>query len=89
VVDHITTDEVIIAPRAGAWIEIHPLSFFLNTVVSHLVQVRGLKSADQIALGEYKLSHLVQVRGLKSLVWCRLRHPYTSHLVQVRGLKFR
>ncbi len=33
-----------IAPRAGAWIEIRKAKCHLTSRLSHLVQVRGLKS---------------------------------------------
>ena len=77
-----------IAPRAGAWIEIHKDDIHLLLYSSHLVQVRGLKSGQCRGTGDLVQSHLVQVRGLKSFIRCLDRVGRTSHLVQVRGLKF-
>ena len=79
----------LVAPRAGAWIEI--LTGFHVTgsaISSHPVRVRGLKYFERLAMLFLTESHPVRVRGLKSIscVWCGPINA--SHPVRVRGLKF-
>ncbi len=57
---------MVVAPRAGAWIETSVLSIFLTLIHrSPLAQGRGLKRADRVDCRSFRGSPLAQGRGLK------------------------
>jgi len=57
---------ILVAPRAGAWIETClERSGIVNTLTSPLAQGRGLKLSFSVFLAPRKLSPLAQGRGLK------------------------
>jgi hypothetical protein len=55
----------MVAPRAGAWVEITNIVVRSTSTLSLLVQERGLKSKRLVALPGGLPSLLVQERGLK------------------------
>jgi len=59
---------LLVAPRAGAWIETHKAAAGLCAAQSHPVRVRGLKHGDVVAAIIANVSHPVRVRGLKHMI---------------------
>ena len=54
-----------VASFTDAWIETSYRDYYLYSIVSHLLQMRGLK-LDRVAKAlNRKMSHLLQMRGLK------------------------
>ena len=58
-------DGVLVAPRAGAWVETQPGALSSSSSVSHPVRVRGLKLRSCRYENHNRQSHPVRVRGLK------------------------
>ena len=56
---------VYVASFTDAWIETDIKSGNISPKESHLLQMRGLKHMDYIALKNGEKSHLLQMRGLK------------------------
>ena len=63
----------IVAPRAGAWIEIFLISPFIVGGLGRTPRgVRGLKSTLDTDVSDADWSHPVRVRGLKSTMLCTI-----------------
>ncbi len=58
---------LLVAPRAGAWIETHFHRLHCTEFWSHPVRVRGLKPGARRACRKAGQSHPVRVRGLKHM----------------------
>ena len=58
-------NNILVAPFAGAWIEIINVKHFKPLYVSHPSRVRGLKSFKAEYDEKYNMSHPSRVRGLK------------------------
>ena len=54
-----------VASFTDAWIETVPPADVAGPIMSHLLQMRGLKLLEELDLAEKKKSHLLQMRGLK------------------------
>ena len=63
--DAITSELGLVAPFAGAWIEIFVDVSMPGTLKSHPSRVRGLKSTVAEAIVGFDESHPSRVRGLK------------------------
>ena len=59
----------------------------MDDILSHLLQMRGLKQMNAKAPCNCSSSHLLQMRGLKLTLVSTNRAKKTSHLLQMRGLK--
>ena len=57
------------------------------SILSHLLQMRGLKLNRDSCFQIHNLSHLLQMRGLKRNIAPRMIKMIWSHLLQMRGLK--
>ena len=79
----------LVAPRAGAWIEItRGLAVVHIRLRSHPVRVRGLKyQPANPSIRGARASHPVRVRGLKLYSYSQADRLHRSHPVRVRGLK--
>ena len=77
----------IVAPFAGAWIEIKFLGRQLMLRWSHPSRVRGLKLAACGQKSAEDMSHPSRVRGLKYYRKGSLSLFLVSHPSRVRGLK--
>ena len=78
---------VLVAPRAGAWVETHSQTALISLVLSHPVRVRGLKLLNIVLAHIVQESHPVRVRGLKLDEFWERYPKKRSHPVRVRGLK--
>ena len=60
---------------------------YLIPIMSHLLQMRGLKQAFESGKDLNTVSHLLQMRGLKHNRTVSHITYFGSHLLQMRGLK--
>ena len=81
------TTACLVASFTDAWIETDSPCSNTSPLMSHLLQMRGLKPRLQTQKAYTHRSHLLQMRGLKHRVFCRYFQRFTSHLLQMRGLK--
>ena len=56
---------ILVAPRAGAWIETFTMPHFAAIMESHPARVRGLKPLTAVKGDPQGMSHPARVRGLK------------------------
>ena len=76
-----------VASFTDAWIETVIKRLQRPRLMSHLLQMRGLKLDYRCVNGCVQRSHLLQMRGLKPGVSVDAVNGYESHLLQMRGLK--
>ena len=76
-----------VASFTDAWIETKTKRPHYHLLLSHLLQMRGLKQLTKAQAEYTEESHLLQMRGLKHFYWFRVRASIVSHLLQMRGLK--
>ena len=77
----------MVAPRAGAWIEISGIYKARRYYKSHPARVRGLKFYVGIDIEICIVSHPARVRGLKLKDAPKSTEKDRSHPARVRGLK--
>ena len=76
-----------VASFTDAWIETAVWRAEVPWILSHLLQMRGLKPKRTTSLNTKKTSHLLQMRGLKLVSLLMIFVTLMSHLLQMRGLK--
>ena len=77
-----------VASFTDAWIETQEPSVTTTTsILSHLLQMRGLKLVMGFTGEKAIQSHLLQMRGLKQKDATKVITIPKSHLLQMRGLK--
>ena len=77
-----------VASFTDAWIETINIRIVTPArLLSHLLQMRGLKLINPEARKKALESHLLQMRGLKQGAAYAKTLAETSHLLQMRGLK--
>ena len=76
-----------VASFTDAWIETNVPPAVVAKVMSHLLQMRGLKQTESCSYQSRYMSHLLQMRGLKLLFHLLFLIVVESHLLQMRGLK--
>ena len=77
----------MVAPSAGAWIEIGESEALNNSITSRPVRARGLKSLTLSIFCQIHSSRPVRARGLKFREDLRLESHTLSRPVRARGLK--
>ena len=77
----------LVASFTDAWIETVEGDIVLDTFMSHLLQMRGLKHIAHKYNYHCHMSHLLQMRGLKPACSRAGDKGNMSHLLQMRGLK--
>ena len=76
-----------VASFTDAWIETILSKMTEKVLMSHLLQMRGLKLLLNRVIYPNCVSHLLQMRGLKPATGASIVGYYMSHLLQMRGLK--
>ena len=76
-----------VASFTDAWIETILSKMTKKVLMSHLLQMRGLKHLSSVSDRIDKGSHLLQMRGLKQISIRKNTSIIKSHLLQMRGLK--
>ena len=84
---HDLYEEGKVASFTDAWIETLNGDCHLILILSHLLQMRGLKLMKERLRKLLLLSHLLQMRGLKLKSKYNRSFRTLSHLLQMRGLK--